>query len=133
MSILTLISCVCSSFIFDYQVDYVRNYDGDTFTCNFLNTQNDDLFAKKINIRLRGIDTEEIRSKEPARKARALAAKQELKKILTAKNARIYLQNCSRGKYFRVVADVVVLQDDPLMPDTIYVSNALQQYAKRPK
>lgn len=79
----------------------VRVYDGDTIFVNVYNWH--PLIGDNIGVRLRGIDTPELRNKK--QKKRAL----ELKYLLTDKLMSckyIYLKNISRGKYFRIVADI---------------------------
>jgi micrococcal nuclease len=86
-------------------VQYVKNYDADTITFNIPNTH--PLFGEKINIRVLGVDTPEIKTKNKCEKQKAILAKKEVETLL--KNAkRIDLRNLKRGKYFRVVADVMV-------------------------
>jgi endonuclease YncB( thermonuclease family) len=85
-------------------VEFVRNYDGDTITVNIPSLH--PLIGSKISIRLRGIDTPELRSKCAQEKQLA----KECKKIvydLLCEARRIDLYNVQRGKYFRIVADVV--------------------------
>lgn len=86
-------------------VKYLRNYDADTITFNIPLIH--PLLGKKISVRLRGIDTPEIRGKCSNEKKRALEAKQEVQGLLT-RAKRIDLQNIERGKYFRIVADVII-------------------------
>lgn len=86
-------------------VKYVRNYDADTVTFNIPNLH--PLFGDKINIRVLGVDTPEMRTKNSCEKAKAKTAKKLVANLL--KNAkRIDLVNVQRGKYFRIVADVIV-------------------------
>ena len=86
-------------------VEYINNYDGDTVTFNIPNLH--PLLGQKVNIRLSGVDTPEIRTKNKCEKTKAKKAKAIVAKLL--KNAkRIDLTNVSRGKYFRIVADVIV-------------------------
>lgn len=86
-------------------VKYVTNYDGDTITVNIPNVHS--LIGKKINIRVSGVDAPEISSKNKCEKKMAYKAKKLVSKLLkTAKN--INLENVKRGKYFRIVADVVI-------------------------
>ena len=78
-------------------------YDGDTITVNISGYP--DILGKKIGIRINGIDTPEIRDKDPIIKAFAKTVRDYLrKKVDNAK--RIELKNIDRGKYFRIVADV---------------------------
>jgi len=63
------------------------------------------LFGNKISIRIRGIDTPEIKGKCEAEKTKAKAARKYIKKLMS--NAKqIDLINPKRGKYFRIVADI---------------------------
>lgn len=86
-------------------VKYVRNYDGDTITFNIQNVH--PLLGNKISIRVNGIDTPELRTKNKCEKEKALKAKMVVQTILKPAN-RIDLVNIKRGKYFRIVADVIV-------------------------
>ena len=86
-------------------VEYLRNYDGDTISFNIHDEHK--IIAKNIDVRLNGVDTPEIRSKDPCEKKKAKEARDYVKSRL--KNAKyIDLRNIKRGKYFRIVADVVV-------------------------
>ncbi|OUR95832.1 nuclease [Halobacteriovorax marinus] len=86
-------------------VSYVRNYDADTVTFNIPKLH--PLIGQKINIRVNGVDTPEIRTKNKCEKDKARHAKKLVAKLLK-KAKRIDLQNIKRGKYFRVVADVII-------------------------
>lgn len=86
-------------------VEFVDNYDGDTLTVNIPRLHH--FFGKKIPIRIRGIDTPERNSDNPCEKERALKAKQITHDFLV-KALDIELHNIGRGKYFRIVADVIV-------------------------
>ena len=86
-------------------VKYVRNYDGDTITFNIKGVH--PLLGQNVSVRLRGVDTPEIRGRcqeerELAKKAKGFVAKV----LMRAK--RINLRRVARGKYFRIVADVEV-------------------------
>ena len=80
-------------------------YDGDTFFVNIEGLP--EVFGQRIGIRLAGIDTPEIRGKCPSEKLLAIEAKSYLQNLLS-KNEPIELRNITRGKYFRLVADVYV-------------------------
>ncbi len=94
----------------DYQgAIYVRNYDGDTITFNLPGLH--PIIGEKISIRVNGIDTPEIRGKCEKEKYDAQQAKELVADIL--KDAeQITLKNMERGKYFRIVADVLVDGED---------------------
>ncbi len=86
-------------------VKYVKNYDGDTITFNIPDVH--PIIGKKISIRVNGIDTAEVRTKDECEKKAGRTARKLVTNLL--KNAkRIDLDNVSRGKYFRIVADVIV-------------------------
>lgn len=86
-------------------VKYVKNYDADTITFNIPNVH--PLIGKKINIRVFGVDTPEIRTRNTCEKEKARNSKKLVENLL--KNAkRIDLVNIERGKYFRIVADVKI-------------------------
>ena len=80
-------------------------YDGDTFRANIKDWP--PIVGVKIPVRIIGIDTPEIRSKCPKEKALAYEAKQFTVDLLS--NAKVIeLQNIKRGKYFRLLAIVIV-------------------------
>ncbi|HAT77040.1 MAG TPA: nuclease [Flavobacterium sp.] len=88
----------------DVEVEKViRIYDGDTYYVNLKNVH--PIIGKNIGIRLRGIDTPEL--KTGCSKLLALKAKEFVAEKF--KNAKlIQIKNISRDKYFRIDADVFV-------------------------
>ncbi len=86
-------------------VKFIKNYDGDTFTVTIPGIH--PLLGKKIRIRINGIDSAEIKGRTPCEKKKAIQAKKiAFETLLKAK--RIDLLNIRRGKYFRIVADVMI-------------------------
>ena len=80
-------------------------YDGDTFRVDIDSLP--PIVGKNIPIRLNGVDTPEIRGKCQYEKDLALKARDFVRnKLANAKE--IKLNNLQRGKYFRVVAKVIV-------------------------
>ena len=80
-------------------------YDGDTFRVNIDSLP--PIVGKNIPIRVNGVDTPEIRGKCQYEKDLALEARDFVRaKLANAKE--IKLTNLQRGKYFRVVANVVI-------------------------
>jgi endonuclease YncB( thermonuclease family) len=80
-------------------------YDGDTFRVNIDSLP--PIVGKNIPIRVNGVDTPEIRGKCQYEKDLALEARDFVRsKLANAKE--IKLTNLQRGKYFRVVANVLV-------------------------
>jgi len=100
-----LYNCVLYASENFYDVEYVRNYDGDTITVNINDVH--PLLGDNINIRVRGIDTPEIRGKCQYEKDLAYEAKYFVENLLISSN-KINLINAERGKYFRIVADVII-------------------------
>lgn len=86
-------------------VKYLKNYDGDTITFNIPDIH--PLLGKKISIRVNGVDTPELKTKDKCEKSKARSAKKLVKSIMRSAK-RIDLLNVKRGKYFRIVADVIV-------------------------
>ena len=80
-------------------------YDGDTFRVDIDSLP--PIVGKNIPIRLNGVDTPEIQGKCQYEKDLALKARDFVRnKLVNAKE--IKLTKLQRGKYFRVVADVMV-------------------------
>ena len=80
-------------------------YDGDTFRVDIDSLP--PIVGKNIPIRLNGVDTPEIQGKCQYEKDLALKARNFVRSKLA--NAKVIkLTNLQRGKYFRVVADVMI-------------------------
>lgn len=81
----------------------------------------------EVYVRIRGIDTPEIRSKCPQIREAALAARRTLQE-LAERSETIRLSRISGDKYFgRVVADVV-LSDDIRAADHLLLAGLAQDY-----
>ena len=100
----------------------VRVYDGDTITVNI--DQWPAVVGQAISVRIRGIDTPEIRGQCQQEKQQAKKARDCVKSSLSSAQ-HITLTNIERGKYFRLVADVFV--DDQSLAAIL-----LQQQLARP-
>lgn len=87
-------------------VTVTKVYDGDTLTVTLSPTL-PPVFGEKIGIRVRGIDTPEIRGACPQEKALALKAR-DIARAELANATQVDLVSVSRGKYFRLVATVLV-------------------------
>lgn len=77
-------------------------YDGDTFKIN-LNCSLA-VYCEKVPVRVRGVDTPEIKGKTEREKALAQKAKAFTKDFLSV--APVTLSDCGRDKYFRLLCDV---------------------------
>lgn len=132
--ILTFASCIvfasdCTHDASTFRcVKYIRNYDADTITFDIPNVH--PLIGKNISVRVRHIDTPEIKGKLPCEKDAARIAKKLIEKIL--KNAkRIDLENADKDKYFRILADVVI--DGRPLKDTLLKNNLAYAYEGKTK
>lgn len=86
--------------------------DGDTFRCDI--DEYSAIAGKDISIRIRGVNTPELRDKDPEIRKSAYAEKEHLEQLLS--NARIIeLRNLGRDKYFRIDADIYI-DGEPLLP-----------------
>ena len=86
--------------------------DGDTFRCDI--DEHSAIAGKDISIRIRGINTPELRSKNEEERKSAILEKQRLSDLLN--NARtIELRNLGQDKYFRINADVYI-DGESLLP-----------------
>lgn len=87
-------------------VELVRVYDGDTITVNLPNSI-PDVFGHEIPVRIRHIDTPEIKGNGKCEKEAAQKAKVATTSLL--KNAKkIDLEDVGRDKYFRLLVQVVI-------------------------
>ncbi len=84
-------------------VTYYTCYDGDT--CTFTIHGVPDVFGKKIGVRLAGIDTAEVRAECDHEYALAIQAR-DLVRDMLGNASHITLRDVSRGKYFRLVAQI---------------------------
>lgn len=80
-------------------VKFIRNHDGDTFIFD-LGCNVPELF-REMPLRLYGIDTPEVRTKNQAEKAKGLIVKEFAHNEL-ANAKQINLINCGKDKYFRI-------------------------------
>lgn len=86
------------------KVQFVKNYDGDTITFNI--PQAPAIVGQNMVIRVRGIDTPELRPNNCAAESqKARQAKKLVYELLQGAYV-INLKRTGRGKYFRMLADV---------------------------
>jgi len=102
--IVFLFSTLACGYSFE-DVQYIRNYDGDTITVNIANVH--PLLGDKIRVRLNNIDTYEMTSKDPTSKKLAIEAKLYVESVMK-RAKKIDLLNVKRCAFFRIVADVSV-------------------------
>lgn len=104
-------------------VKILKNYDGDTLTVDIPGLH--PLLGKNISVRVAGIDTPEVRTKDSCEKQAGRAAKNLVASVL--KNAKtIELQGVQRDKYFRILADVMV--DGKSLKEVLLKNNLAYSY-----
>lgn len=86
----------------DIKTKVIEVYDGDTFKVELPNVHK--IFGHKIGVRINGIDSPEIKTKDSVEKEHALKAKSFAEEKLL--NKTITLKNPKRDKYFRILANV---------------------------
>ena len=94
-----------SNNLYIYKAKYIKNYDGDTVT--FLVDLGMGTYRKE-NVRLYGIDTEELRSSDPEKKELAYQAKMRTEFFLMGEEIYIKTYRDKTGKYGRYLAEVFV-------------------------
>jgi nuclease (SNase domain protein) len=90
----------------------LRVIDGDTFACDI--DAHSPIADKNISIRLRGINTPELRDKDPEVRKSAYEEKERLEQLLTSATV-IELRDLGRDKYFRILASVYI-DGEALLP-----------------
>jgi endonuclease YncB( thermonuclease family) len=106
--------------MYEYQATYLSNYDGDT--CKM---QVDLGFAIHhiITLRLLGVDTYEMRDKDPAKKVLAQRAKEFVfNKLSKAKYIKIRTRQDEYDKYGRYLAHILYVPADD-QTDTYIILN----------
>ncbi|MEI0698030.1 thermonuclease family protein [Brachyspira intermedia] len=105
-----------------YNIEVIRIYDGDTFFVNIPDVHW--LIGSNISVRIRGIDTPEIRGGTEETKELARKAKEALIKLFEGRKITLY--NLNRDKYFRILADVKA--DDIDVKDYMIKNNYAKPY-----
>lgn len=105
-----------------YNIEVIRIYDGDTFFVNIPDVHW--LIGSNIGVRIRGIDTPEIRGGTEETKELARKSKEALIKLFEGRKITLY--NLNRDKYFRILADVKA--DDIDVKDYMIKNNYAKPY-----
>jgi len=91
--------------MYQYKATYISNYDGDTI--KFIVDLGFGI-SKIITVRVRGIDTPEMRDSDPAIKLKARDAKEFVSLGLSgASEITVKTFKDKKGKYGRYIADVI--------------------------
>jgi len=108
----------------DVIVSEVRSiYDADTFRVTIDGWP--DIIGKSMSIRVLGVDAPEMRGKCQSEKLAARKAKQHTVELLRTAKV-IKLTNIQRGKYFRILANVMI--DGVSLADSLIKNNLARPY-----
>jgi endonuclease YncB( thermonuclease family) len=107
-------------------VEVVSVYDGDTLSVNVPGWP--PVVGDRVPVRVRGIDTPEIRGQCAQEKAQARAARDLLRHLVNEAD-RITLRGVERGKYFRLIA--TVLADGHDVADLLIAQGLARPYDGR--
>lgn len=101
-------------------VTFVSNYDGDTFTVDLPGLPK--VFGQHIAVRVKHIDTPELKSSNPCAQAAAIKGK-ELVNTLLRNATSIDLLSVERDKYFRLLAEARI--DNKILLHQVLIDNKL--------
>ena len=99
-------------------------YDGDTVRVDLASLP--PVVGENIPILLRGIDTPEIKGRCAQEKTLAIVARDRLRQLLQ-KATIIEARNITRGRYFRIVADLIL--DNINVADVLLAENLAVKYS----
>lgn len=111
-------------------VKVVEVYDGDTIFIHLPDQH--PLFGKRIGVRIDGIDTPEIRTKNACEKRKGQKAKKVLENIIARAN-RVDVVDVQKDKFFRILGTVLV-DGKPVTDDLVNAKLAFPYHGeKKPK
>lgn len=85
-------------------IEFISCYDADTCKFNIIDVH--PLLGYRMSIRVYGIDTPELKTKDKCEKRLAEEARDFVNNELSNAN-HITLKNCIKGKYFRLVCSIL--------------------------
>lgn len=89
--------------------------DGDTFKVNLL--CNIPTLCKALPVRVQGVDSPEFKTKDSCEKKKAKEAKLFTRQFLNG--GIVSLRKCKRDKYFRLLCDVVVIDNQTKVENSL--------------
>ncbi len=90
--------------MYEYSAVITSVYDGDTLTADV--DLGFKMCAKKIKLRLLGVNTPEIRTKDPDEKARAIIARDRVRELCL--DRAVVIITSKKGKYGRWLSSVSI-------------------------
>ena len=110
--------------MYEYKAIITKVYDGDTLTAEV--DLGFKMWAKKIKLRLVGVDTPEIRTKDPEEKALAIKARDRVRELCLGKEVMITTHG--KGKYGRWLASVYVDGGDISLATFLIAEGLAEKY-----
>lgn len=108
-------------------VKVVEVYDGDTIFIDLPDQH--PLFGQRMGVRIFGIDTPEIRTKNSCEKEKGQKAKKLLEKVIE-KAAKIDVINVQKDKFFRILG-MVLVDGKPVIDILIEANLAFPYYGEK--
>jgi len=102
-----------------------RVYDGDTFYVNVYRVHS--LFGDDLGVRVKGVDTPELKGGTPETKAEGIKARDFTIAFLN-KTKKVDLRNCIKGQFFRIICDVY--SHNKSLGDALTKAGLAKVYAK---
>lgn len=96
--------------MYEYKAIVTKVYDGDTITCNI--DVGFDLVLNDKRLRLREVDTPEIRTRDLQEKKKAYEARDFVRNKIAEVNHIIYIKTHKAGKFGRYITDVWLNKED---------------------
>lgn len=111
-----------------YKIHVTRVVDGDTVDAT-IDLGFDINISKRI--RLHGIDTPEVRTRDKEEKKKGIAAKDRLQQIVDYHDGVLYLQSMDKGKYGRCIGILFEVDfDDSSINDLLVYEGHAEVYGK---
>lgn len=108
-------------------VKVVEVYDGDTIFIDLPDQH--PLFGKRMGVRIIGIDTPEIRTKNACEKQKGQMAKKVLENIIAGAN-RVDVIDVEKDKFFRILGTVLV-DGKPVIDDLVNARLAFPYHGEK--
>ncbi len=96
--------------MYEYRAKVTRVYDGDTITCDIDVGFN--MVIQKKRLRLREVDTPEIRTRDLEEKKKAYEARDFVREKIAEVKGTIFIKTHKRGKYGRYITDIWLSEED---------------------
>jgi micrococcal nuclease len=112
--------------MYEYKALITKVYDGDTLTADI--DLGFKLWAKKIKIRLAGVDTPEIRTKDPEEKVMAIKARDRVRELCLGKE--VIITTRGKGKYGRWLASVYIDDGELDITRFLIAEGLAKEYSK---